>query len=83
MDAAYDAEIAALRAAASTATHMRELAQQRIVVAFRAEVQGMGPGPTDADLQSFARLTLVEESLHKHLGAVLMESTAKAGAWGT
>jgi hypothetical protein len=71
MDASIDAEVTALRAAARTATHVRELAQARIVEAFREFLCGAGQGPTESDLQSFARLALVERALEKHLGSFM------------
>ena len=67
MDASLDEELSALEAASSTATRARELAQNRIVSAFRSQLEGAGPGPSDADVQSFARLALVERALRKEL----------------
>lgn len=72
MDTSFDAEVNTLRRAAASATDTRHLAQERIVAAFRQQLQGEGPGPTDADLQSFARLVLVENALLKELGAAVV-----------
>jgi hypothetical protein len=69
MDASFDAEVSTLRTVAATATDTRGLAHHRIVTEFRKQLQGEGPGPTDADLQSFARLVLVETALLEELGA--------------
>jgi hypothetical protein len=66
--AAFDAEVRALKSAAATARLGREMVHDRIVLAFRDQLQRQGPGPTDADLQSFARLALVERTLHKEFG---------------
>jgi hypothetical protein len=69
--ASLTAEVAALRAATDTATQVRGLAQDRIVQAFGDHLRGAGTGPTDEELQSFARFALVEAALQKHLDAVL------------
>ena len=63
----FDDEVLAVEAAATTASRAREFAQQRIVLAFRQQLEDLGPGPTDADIQSFARLALVEKALQKEL----------------
>lgn len=61
------------------ATQMRLLAQDRIVHAFRKQLQGQGPGPTDDDLQCFARMALVEEALQRlRHGGFLPQSQAAA-----
>ncbi|SEB12618.1 hypothetical protein [Variovorax sp. YR216] len=67
MDVSLDEELTALEAARTTATQARELAQDRIVRAFRSQLEGTGPGPSDADVQCFARLALVEKALQKEL----------------
>lgn len=67
MDVALDEELTALEAARATATRARELAQDRIVRAFRSQLEGAGPGPSDADVQSFARFALVEKALQKEV----------------
>lgn len=79
MDVSFNAEVAALRAAASTSTQVREMAQERIVNAFRQFLDGTGTGPTDADLQSFARLALVERALQSHLDRVIASSESFSG----
>jgi hypothetical protein len=48
---------------ASMASRLRELAHQRIVDSFRAQLRNGGPGPSDEDLQSFARLAWLEHTL--------------------
>jgi hypothetical protein len=50
----------------NTASRLRELAHHRIVDAFRAQLQQAGPGPSDDDLQSFARLAWLEHALVRH-----------------
>lgn len=47
------------------ATQMRERSQDRIVADFRMQLEGKGTGPTDEELQAFARLTHVEEVLRR------------------
>ncbi|VTU34778.1 hypothetical protein [Variovorax sp. PBL-E5] len=64
MDTPFEAS-AASADAAHAATRMREMAQQRIVDTFRRQLDDEGPGPTDDELQSFARLALVEQALHR------------------
>jgi hypothetical protein len=63
MDVSFDGDLNSDQELAHTATHARELAQQRIVMAFRAYVHGQGPGPTDSELQIFAKLAVVEHAL--------------------
>jgi len=41
----------------------RQLAHDRIVLAFREQLCGNGPGPSEGDLQAFARHVLVEQTL--------------------
>lgn len=67
MDAALDEELTALEAVRATATRSRELAQDRIVRAFRSQLEGAGSGPSDAEVQSFARFVLVEKALQKEV----------------
>jgi hypothetical protein len=52
------------------AAQMRERSQDRIVAAFRQQIDGEGAGPTDEDLQAFARLTAVEEALRRSRSAM-------------
>ena len=40
----------------------RRFAQDSIVFAYREQLCGNGPGPTEGDLQAFARHVLVEQS---------------------
>ena len=65
-----DEELTALETATTTATRARERAHDRIVIAFRSQLEGAGPGPSDADVQCFARLALVEKALQKELCTV-------------
>ncbi|KWT91980.1 hypothetical protein APY03_3093 [Variovorax sp. WDL1] len=41
--------------------------QARIVEAFGTYVNGSGPGPTDEDLLTFARLAIAEQRLARRL----------------
>lgn len=70
MDVLLDEELTALEAATTKASQARELAQDRIVLAFRSQLEGAGPGPSDADVQCFARLALVERALQKETRSV-------------
>ena len=40
----------------------RRLAHDRIVFAYREQLCGNGPGPTEGDLQAFARHALAEQT---------------------
>jgi hypothetical protein len=64
-EAMYSNELVDEVSMVSKASHMRELAQDRIVRAFRSQIDGQGAGPSDEDLQSFARLALVEDALRR------------------
>ena len=44
------------------ASAARRLAHDRIVFAYREQLCGKGPGPTEGDLQAFARHVLVEQA---------------------
>ncbi|MDM0014170.1 hypothetical protein QTH87_17160 [Variovorax sp. J22P168] len=72
MDRSFDAEVATLRSVAATASGTRLLAHERIVGAFREQLQGAGPGPSEAELESFARLVVVERALMKELGTAVV-----------
>ncbi|MDM0109796.1 hypothetical protein QTH97_33105 [Variovorax sp. J22R24] len=50
------------------AAHAREAMQSRIVSAFGRDIAGAGPGPTDFDLQMFARLAVAERRLKRGVG---------------
>lgn len=50
------------------AVRAREAMQSRIVHAFRRDIAGAGSGPTDLDLQLFARLAVAERRLKRGLG---------------
>jgi hypothetical protein len=53
------------RAWAVAVVRARKAAQDRIVLAFRLQVEGSGPGPTDAELRTFARLDVAEQRLRR------------------
>ena len=42
---------------------VRKAVQARIVEAFRRQLEGRGPGPSDGDLLLFARLAVSEQRL--------------------
>jgi hypothetical protein len=46
---------------------LRETIHLRIVAAFRSQIEGSGPGPTDIDLRLFARIAVAEERLRRAL----------------
>ncbi|VTU20202.1 hypothetical protein SRS16CHR_02595 [Variovorax sp. SRS16] len=60
------------------ATQMRQLAQARIVAAFREQLEGKSSGPTDEDLHAFARLAHVEEALHRSRSSLPLGADAVA-----
>ena len=41
----------------------RKVAQERIVEAFRRHLKGEGPGPSEEELLTFARLAIAEQRL--------------------
>ena len=43
----------------------RRAVQRRIVEAFKEFIQGLGRGPTDEDLSTFARLAVAEQRLRR------------------
>jgi hypothetical protein len=45
----------------------RETVQERIVQAYRNELEGFGPGPSEASLQRFAKLAVAEQQLLRRL----------------
>ena len=45
------------------AMRVRKAVQARIVEAFRRQLVGAGPGPSDEDLLMFARLAITEQRL--------------------
>jgi hypothetical protein len=49
------------------AVRLRKALQTHIVKAFRRYVDGLGSGPTDQQLQSFARLAIAEQRLARRL----------------
>ena len=76
MDVSFDGDVASGEALATVATRARELAEQRIVAAFRTYLHEHGPGPTDSDLQIFAKLAVVEHALQRDCLASLMSGSA-------
>jgi hypothetical protein len=55
------------RRAWGAAVKVRKEIQDHIVRAFRDQVEGAGCGPTDADLQTFARRAVAEQRLGRSL----------------
>ena len=53
----------------AAAARARRAVQVRIVDAFRSHVRGAGAGPTDEDLQAFAKLAVAEQRLRRRLAA--------------
>jgi hypothetical protein len=74
-----DPELQALRATALAASGARKDAHDWIVRRFRAQLQGMDGGPSEADLQRFARSVQLEQALHRELGFAV---ALAAGALG-
>jgi hypothetical protein len=54
-----------LRKAWVAAVHAREVMHSQIVSAFRQDIAGAGPGPSDQDLQLFARFAVAEARLRR------------------
>jgi hypothetical protein len=50
------------------AVRAREAVQKRIVQAFRCDVEGTGPGPSESDLELFARLAVAEQRMKRDFG---------------
>ena len=76
MDVSFDGDIASGEALAIAATRARELAEQKIVVAFRTYLYEHGPGPTDSDLKIFAKLAVVEHALQRDCLPCFMSGSA-------
>jgi hypothetical protein len=55
------------RSAWMAGKRVRKAVQARIVVAFRQYIEGAGPGPTDEELLTFARLAVAERRLERRL----------------
>jgi hypothetical protein len=53
------------RRAWNAAVRARQAIHLRIVAAFRSQVEGRGPGPTDIELRLFARIAVAEERLRR------------------
>src|SRR5215207_1096979 len=51
----------------TVATQLRESAQDAIVRSFRIHLDGSGSGPTDEELQTFARYAVAEQRLQRRL----------------
>lgn len=58
------AEMSARRAL-SFAAAQREAIHLRILAAYRSQIEGIGSGPSDADLRLFARIAIAEERLRR------------------
>jgi hypothetical protein len=56
-----------VRKAWLAAAQVRNAALDRIVVAFRKQIEDGGPGPADADLLLFARVAIAERRLLRRL----------------
>lgn len=52
-----------VRKAWRAAAQVRSAVVDRIVLAFRKQIEGRGPGPADADLLLFARVAIAERRL--------------------
>ncbi|GAA4357714.1 hypothetical protein GCM10023165_51970 [Variovorax defluvii] len=61
--ASQDTEAQQKRNAWMAAVRVRKAVQARIVEAFRRQLEGAGPGPSDEDLLMFARLAVAEQRL--------------------
>ena len=55
------------RRAWTAAVNLRDAIHLRIVAAFRSQLEGLGPGPSDVDLRLFARIAVAEERLRRLL----------------
>ena len=60
------AEMSARRAW-TAAVNLRKTIHLRIVAAYRSQLEGLGPGPSDVDLRLFARIAVAEERLLRAL----------------
>jgi hypothetical protein len=60
------AEMSARRAW-TAAVNLRKMIHLRIVAAYRSQLEGLGPGPSDVDLRLFARIAVAEERLLRAL----------------
>lgn len=80
MDVSFDGTQNSEQDLAHTATHARELAEQRIVTAFRAYVHGQGPGPTDSELHIFVKLAVVEHALQSDYLSLMASCVPAASA---
>jgi hypothetical protein len=49
------------------AVQVRKAIQNRIVLAFRKQIQGAGPAPAESDLLLFARAAVAEQRLQSRL----------------
>jgi hypothetical protein len=64
------------RAVRTAATRLRESAQAAIVHSFRTYLDGGGPGPTDEELRTFARVAVAEQRVQRRFAGVLAEEEA-------
>lgn len=76
MHVSNDVQVTSTYAAGMVATTLREAAQASIVRSFRAYVDGDGPGPSDENLQTFARLVVNEQRLRRLYANSLIELSA-------
>jgi len=60
------AEMSARRAW-TAAVNLRKTVHLRIVAAYRSQLEGLGPGPSDVELRLFARIAVAEERLRRVL----------------
>ena len=67
------------RRAWNIAMRAREAIHERIVHAFRQSIAGFGPGPTDFDLQLFARLAVNEQRLKRGFGKAKVQGPCAGG----
>lgn len=61
------------------AMRAREVIHTRIVHAFRRSIAGLGTGPTDLDLQLFARLAVHEQRLKRGFGKARVQRPCAGG----
>jgi len=65
---------------ACAAVHARELMHSQIVSAFRMDIAGPGPGPSDQDPQLFARFAVDEARLRRRFRRAKVVAPVRARA---
>jgi hypothetical protein len=80
MKVSTSAQAMSAHAVRTAAASLRESAQATIVRSFRAYLDGCGSGPTDEDLQTFARIAVAEQRLQRWLTEERAEQPACRGA---